>query len=429
MRRPATARQPALPRAEFPPGLFPGTIGRLVNLLPGLKKRERPAGSWIDNVTKEATVLVEEEKLPTAAERKPAILVVDDSRGVRNFLKTMLENHGYRCAVASGAEEAQLRLQESDFEVILSDLIMPPGRSGMELLEEVNEKYPDMAAIMLTGVDDPETGKTALKLGAFGYLTKPFSETQVLINVENALIRRRLGIENRSYRAQMEGALRERTQELMATIDRLERAQRRIRHSQQETILRLAIAAEFRDTETARHIQRIGLFCETLARRLGLDEERCCLIGEAAPMHDIGKIGITDRILLKPGRHTRRESAQMKEHCDFGYRMLAGSESELLDLAATVAWTHHEKYDGSGYPRGLVGEDIPLVGRLTAIADVFDALTSKRVYKPAFSLEETLTMMKEQRNRHFDPELLDLFFDTLPEVLAIKEKLPDDRAA
>ncbi|MCH7479182.1 MAG: response regulator [SAR324 cluster bacterium] len=380
-------------------------------------------------MTKEAFVLVEEEKLQTAAEKKPAILVVDDSRGVRNFLKTMLENNGYRCAVASGVEEAQLRLQESDFEVILFDLIMPPGRSGMELLEEVNEKYPDMAAIMLTGVDDPEIGRNALRLGAYGYLTKPFSENQVLLNVENALIRRRLGIENRNYRAQLENAVLERTRELMATISRLELAQRTIRHSQQETILRLAIAAEFRDTETARHIQRIGLFCELLARRLGLDEERCSLIGEAAPMHDIGKIGITDRILLKPGRHTRRESTQMKEHCDFGYRMLAGSDSELLDLAATVAWTHHEKYDGSGYPRGLAGEDIPLVGRLTAIADVFDALTSKRVYKPAFPLEESFTLMKEQRNRHFDPDLLDLFFDVLPEVLAIKEKLRDEGAA
>ena len=374
-------------------------------------------------------MLAEEEKLPTGAEKKPAILVVDDSRTVRSILAKLLKRNGYRCTVASNAEEAQLRLQESEFEVILSDLIMPPGRSGMELLEEVKETHPDMAAIMLTGVDDPETGKTALRLGADGYMIKPFTDNQVLINVENALIRRRLSIENRHYRSQLENTVLQRTRELMATIERLERAQRRIRHSQQETILRLAIAAEFRDTETARHIQRIGLFCELLARRLGLDEERCSLIGEAAPMHDIGKIGITDRILLKPGRHTRRESNQMKEHCDFGYRMLAGSDSELLDLAATVAWTHHEKYDGSGYPRGLAGEDIPLVGRLTAIADVFDALTSKRVYKPAFSLEESFTLMKEQRNRHFDPDLLDLFFDVLPEVLAIKEKLRDEGAA
>ena len=195
-----------------------------------------------------------------------------------------------------------------------------------------------------------------------------------------------------------------------------------LRRSQGETIHRLAIAAEFRDNDTARHTMRMSRFCELLARRLGLDNERCELIRSASPLHDIGKIGISDTILLKPGKHTDEERKMMQRHADFGHQMLRGSDSELLQFGAIIAWTHHEKFDGSGYPRGLKGEDIPLEGRITAVADVFDALTSTRPYKRPYSVERSLEMMSAESGTHFEPALLELFKQNLREVHLIREQ-------
>jgi putative two-component system response regulator len=212
---------------------------------------------------------------------------------------------------------------------------------------------------------------------------------------------------------------------LREAIVNLERAERDIRLSREETIQRLALAAEFRDDETARHVQRMSHYCALLAGRYGLEPDHCELIRIASPMHDIGKIGTPDSILLKPGKFTPEEFQTITKHPEIGYRILAGSEADLLKLAAVIAWTHHEKFDGSGYPRGLVAEAIPLEGRIAAVADAFDALTSRRVYKPAYDVEQAIKIMRQGRGKHFDPSLLDTFLDAMEEVLRIKEQYAD----
>ena len=219
--------------------------------------------------------------------------------------------------------------------------------------------------------------------------------------------------------------VRTRTIALQQALEWLERSEKELRLSREETIQRLAIAAEFRDSSTAQHIQRMSHYCELLARRYGLSHERCDLIRTASPMHDIGKIGTPDHVLLKPGKFTPEEFKVITQHTEIGYRILAGSDSELLKIAAVIAWTHHERYDGTGYPRGLKGHDIPLEGRITAIADNFDALTTQRVYKPAYDFDHAKDLMLKERGTHFDPELLDIFFGSLDDVKRIYEQFAD----
>ena len=356
---------------------------------------------------------------------KAVVLVVEDSEMVSQLICDLLQPKGFACDVAINAEEARSKLEAKDYDLILTDVNMPPGDSGLELIRHSVAEYPDTASIIITAIDDPEIGNLALELGAYGYVIKPFNNTELVINISNALIRRRLTIENRNHSARLKQEVLERTKELMTTIQRMERSDKQLRLSQEETIDRLARAAEFRDNETAQHIKRMSRYCELLGRQLRLDDERCDLLLAASPMHDIGKIGTTDSILLKDGKHTKKEFEIMKQHAEIGYRILSGSESELLNMGAMIAWTHHEKYDGSGYPRGLAGEDIPLEGRITAVGDVFDALTSERVYKPAWDLEQAIDFMRGQRGLHFDPELIDLFLESMPHVLVIKERFAD----
>jgi putative two-component system response regulator len=208
-------------------------------------------------------------------------------------------------------------------------------------------------------------------------------------------------------------------------LDWLERTEKELRLSREETIQRLAIAAEFRDSSTAQHIQRMSHYCELLARKAGLSPERCDLIRTASPMHDIGKIGTPDHVLLKPGSFTEEEFGVIAQHAEIGYRILRGSDSELLKVAATIAYTHHERYDGTGYPRGLKGEAIPIEGRIVAIADAFDALTTQRVYKPAFELNHAIELMLKHRGKHFDPELLDIFVASADELARIHDQYAD----
>jgi len=193
----------------------------------------------------------------------------------------------------------------------------------------------------------------------------------------------------------------------------LRRALTELEIAQAETVRRLSMAVEFRDEDTGAHIERIGRFSTLLAQQIGLPAETCELLGYAAPLHDVGKVAIPDAILLKPGPLTPEERAIVETHTEEGYRLLRGSSSSILDMAATIALSHHEKWDGSGYPRGVAGEEIPIEGRIVAVADVFDALTSDRVYRGAYSVEEAVRMMREQRGRHFDPVMLDAFLEVL----------------
>jgi putative two-component system response regulator len=293
-------------------------------------------------------------------------------------------------------------LARRGFSLVICDVNMP-GESGTDLTRWIREHHPDVAVLMATGIDDPQLAQSVLELGAYGYLVKPFKRHEVQINVANALGRRRLELENRDHRALLEQRVEERTEEL--------------RRSREETIRRLSLAIEFRSRETGEHVERIGNGAAVIGRRLRLNPGRCELIRLAAPLHDVGKIGISDEILLKPEPLTAAERKRMENHAEIGYRLLTGSGSDLLETAATIAWTHHERWDGIGYPRRLAGEAIPIEGRITAVMDVFDALTHDRVYRPAMTVDRALEIIRDGRGRHFDPAVVDGFLATLDELL------------
>lgn len=333
------------------------------------------------------------------------VLVVDDEEPVRRMIVRMVcTGTGLECDSAADAAQARVLLAQRPYSVAICDVSMP-GEPGTDLARWIHEHHPDVAVLVATGLDDPGLAESALRLGAFGYLVKPFKRNEVHINVMNALQRRELELENRDYRMQLERRVEERTEDL--------------RRSREETIGRLSLAIEFRSRETGKHVERIGEGAGRLAKLMGLPPGRCELIRVAAPLHDVGKIGIPDDILLKPGPLTEAERDLMQDHADFGYRLLEGSGTDLLETAGTIARTHHERWDGSGYPRQLRGEEIPLEGRLVAVVDVFDALTHDRVYRPAMTVPEAVELMRAERGTHFDPEVLDLFLGSLDEILAL----------
>ncbi len=340
----------------------------------------------------------------------PRILIVDDERHMRELISRVVKTEGYTCTMASNGMEARELLAAIPFDLLICDITMPI-MGGMELLNEIKSVSSDLAVIMVTAVDDRQTAMKTLELGAYGYVIKPFLRNELVINIANALRRRELEISQRHYQTELEQQVAERTHELQL--------------SQQETIHRLAKAAEFRDNETARHTIRVGLYTQLLARQAGEEETTIRLIRDAAPLHDIGKIGISDTILLKPGKLTNAEFSTMQEHAELGYRILADSTSPLLVMGAVIALSHHEKFDGTGYPGGLSGEQIPKPGRITAICDVFDAITSKRAYKEKSSVAKALDYLREQRGRHFDPLLVDHFLNCIDDILVVKAENTD----
>jgi putative two-component system response regulator len=355
------------------------------------------------------------------AEHDPAtVLVVDDEQTLAELIARVLEDGGYRATVASNVSEAREELAGRDFDLVVCDLNLP-GESGLELLEHVHLRHPDTGAVVVSGTDDPDVALTALELGAYGYVVKPFGASQILISAANALRHHELEVAGRARWDALERAVSERTAEL--------------RKSREETIQRVSRVAEFRDEQTGRHSRRMSELCGGLAVRAGLDEERCELLRIASPLHDVGKVAIPDGILLKPGLLTRSERRVMERHAEIGHRMLEGSGEALLDLAAEVALTHHERFDGLGYPQGLKGAGIPIAGRIAAVADVFDALTSDRVYRSAVSLDESLEIMRNGRGTQFDPDLLDLFLGSVGELAADgdpkggEQRLPSGRNA
>lgn len=362
---------------------------------------------------------------PTTA----SILVVDDEELIQDLLIRILKRGGYRnIKVASSTERASKLLETENVDLILTDIVMS-GTSGIDLLSYVHQSHPDIATLVISGANDERLAEKALSLGAYGYIIKPFHPNEVLIGVKNALRRQSLELENRSYREQLEAKVELRTKDLSQALTRLQLAEKGVRAARTETIKRLAIAGEFRDEDTGRHVMRMSRYCEILARAVGVDNEFTEFIREAGSLHDLGKIAIPDQILLKPGPLSAEERSVMETHAAIGHRMLSGSESPLLELAAEIALTHHEKLDGTGYPDGLAGESIPLSGRIAAIADVFDALTTDRVYRPAFPLSEAADMMKKDSGCHFDPDLLALFWELMPQVLAIRDRHEEELIA
>ena len=298
-------------------------------------------------------------------------------------------------------------------DLVILDYMMPV-MDGLEFIR-IFRKIPgfqEIPLVMVTADTESDVRHQALDLGAHDFLTKPVDNIELKARVQNLLKLRRSQVQlaNRAQWLQQEVK--------KATVEIVER--------EKEVILRLSRAAEYRDPETGAHLLRMAHYTKLIARNLGLPEKDQELLLDAAPMHDIGKVGTPDHILLKPGKLTPDELSIMRQHAEIGYEILRDSVSPLLRAAALLAWTHHEKYDGSGYPRGLKGEDIPLHGRVVAVADVFDALTSSRPYKSAWELDSAVAFLNEGRSSHFDPNCVDAFLQDWPAILEIRERFQDE---
>lgn len=325
------------------------------------------------------------------------ILIVDDQEPNVQLLVRILEHHGFvHLHGITDPREAVARFEEVNPDLVMLDLRMP-HIDGLTLFKLLRERIPAGAylpVLILTADSSDESKREALALGAKDFLTKPFDQTEVVLRSYNLLETRHLHLELRNHNRTLEEKVQERTREL--------------KNTQVEILRRLAIAAEFRDDVTGQHTQRVGLLAAMLAQAIGLPDHEVELIREAAPLHDLGKIGISDNILLKPGSLNGEEYAIIKTHAAIGGRILAGDGFPLLKLAEEIALYHHERWDGGGY-NGLKGEEIPLAARIVTIADVFDVMIHKRPYKEAQSVEAALEEIRRQRGRHFDPELADAF--------------------
>jgi putative two-component system response regulator len=301
---------------------------------------------------------------------------------------------------------------------LLPDLVvvdfMMPGMDGHQLLEAVRTLPggKDVPIVMITAAGERSIRHRALELGATDFLTKPVDATEMRVRLTNLLALRRSHLQQKNRNRWL--------------ADEVRKATEAITNREQELIIRLSRAAEFRDPETGGHILRMAHFSRLIAMGLGLPEDYCDLIQKAAPMHDVGKLGIPDAILLKPGRLTEEEFTIMKRHPGIGHAILDGSESDLIRLGAEIAHYHHEKFDGSGYPFGLKGSDIPLTGRIVAVADVFDALTSKRPYKTGWSVEDAAKFLMEGKETHFDPACVEAFLAAWDQVLETRARFADD---
>lgn len=341
------------------------------------------------------------------------ILVVDDVPANVELLEGLLESAGYRAITGTTDPRAALGMYESlDPDLILLDFRMP-GMDGTEFLREARRLSPRgmPPVLVITAQHEAQVRRAALEAGARDFVTKPFELWELLSRVRNLL---ELGLLSKAQRER---------------ADRLEREvharTRDLDHAQQEIIRKLCAASEFRDDVTGKHVVRIGALSGRLARVAGVDADYADLIEKAAPLHDIGKIAIPDRLLLKPGSLAADEWRIMQTHAEAGGRILAGSGIPLLEMAAEIARTHHERWDGTGYPNGLKGEAIPLSGRIVAIADVFDALLSERPYKRPWPVDRVIRHFDGERGAHFDPTLATLFLGHLDDMLAIRDRMLD----
>ena len=326
------------------------------------------------------------------------ILIVDDESDIRSVLSDLLSEE-YDCTEAASAAEALAQLRVADYELVISDITMP-GMSGLEMIPHVNEIAPETVVVMISGMQTVESAIEALRVGAFDYLMKPFDLRQVEAGVKRALEHRDLLVAKRLYDYQLEELVELRTAELDHALDSLEEAYR-------STLRALTAALETRDAETHGHSERVVSYSLRLGREYGLSREQLKALEFGALLHDIGKIGVPDAILRKPAKLTEEEWVRMREHPLHGQQILRGIE--FLEGAARVVAQHHEKWDGSGYPLRLRGEEIDLCARIFAVADAFDAITSDRVYRKGKSYAAAAKELDEWAGRQFDADVIAAF--------------------
>ncbi|GJL54751.1 MAG: two-component system response regulator [Nitrospirales bacterium] len=348
--------------------------------------------------------------------QKAAILIVDDQMTNIMLLENILKTAGYTNVHSTTESGEVVKLyRELNPDLICLDIRMPEvdGFQVMGQLKIINKRS-YLPILVLTSEEDRGTRLRALESGAKDFLNKPFDKVEVLMRIRNLLETSLLHRENARHLETLEETVSARTKALEET--------------QREVIHRLGRAAEYRDNDTGSHIVRMSHYAAILAQAVGMSEDDCKLIQQAMPMHDIGKIGIPDEILLKPDQLSSDEWHVMRRHTIIGAELLAGSDSPLLQMAEMIALTHHEKWDGSGYPNKLSGDDIPLPGRICAICDIFDALTSERPYKEAWAIERATEHIRELAGTHLDPNLVERFEDMLPLMLEVQRTYVDVRA-
>ena len=336
------------------------------------------------------------------------ILVVDDEAMMRRLLEKLLRMEGYEVALASSGEQALAELSKHGADTVLLDMRMP-GMTGLDVCRQIRAHRRGLhtPVVFITAVNDRELRRRGMEAGADDFLSKPFDEVELLARIRNCVRVKRYYDNLAQRKEQLELAVNERTAALNDAIARLTQSQLDLRNSQEETIYRLSRAAEFRDDETGQHLQRMSRYCQIIARHIGLDEATCELLRIASPMHDVGKLGIPDRILLKPDTLTGDEWEIMRQHPVYAYRLL--HPIPHLRPALDIPYCHHERWDGSGYPRGLKEESIPLAARVFAVADVWDALCSDRPYRPAWERDKALSYIKSLSGVHFDPKVVEVF--------------------
>lgn len=341
----------------------------------------------------------------TEKENKGVVLVVDDDPYVLSATSALLNSKGYFTIACQDPREAVIKLLEGNEDIVLTDIKMP-NISGIELLKKVHDIYPDMPVIMMTAYADLEIAIEAIRSGAYDLIIKPYNSEYLIFTIEKAVRYKTLVEMEKNYKKVLENTVKKRTEELA-------NAMKALKESSLETIKRLAVVAEYRDMDTGQHISRIGRYTKRISEALQMPNIFVEAITITSMMHDVGKIGIPDRILLKPGPLNKEEDVIMKTHTAIGHDMLSGSTHYTLLMAATIALNHHERWDGSGYPRGLKGEDIPIEGRITMVCDVYDSLRSKRPYKPALGHKEAVNIIIEGDGRtlpgHFCPEVFRVF--------------------
>ncbi|MBI5740066.1 MAG: response regulator [Nitrospirae bacterium] len=348
------------------------------------------------------------------SEDRNQILVVDDDPYVLESVSNLLHEYGYHVIACKTGEEAVSRFIRAKFYLVLTDIKMP-GMSGIDLLAKIHDINPRVPVILMTGYAELDMAINAVKKGAFDFVTKPFDPDYILHTIGKAKRYSELLDLEEDYKHKLEETVRKQTQQIF--------------YLSREVIRRLTAVAEFRDTCAGAHVSRMGLYANKIAEFLNMTIEFTDAITYAASLHDIGKIGIPDSILLKPAAFTPEEFETMKAHTTIGHNILEGSSHPVLQMAASVALNHHERWDGTGYPHGLKGEEIPLEGRIAIVCDQYDALMGKRPYKPALSHEEVFHIITEGDGRtlpaHFDPQVLDAFIKLAPTFKEIFESYQD----